>query len=86
MSAALLNLAMALSFILFAASLMLGFVHRVSFWPLLFRSIMVLLVSSVALIAFFRFFNVVLAQFLAQRVMEHRRATEAAALNEEDQS
>lgn len=85
MSAALLNLALALSFVLFVVSLGLGLVCRVSFWPLLFRSVLVLLVSSITLIVFFRFFNVVLAQFLAKRVMEHRRAAEEA-LNEEDRS
>jgi cell division protein FtsW (lipid II flippase) len=76
---------MGVSFFLFLVSLFMGFAHRVSFWPLLFRSIIVLLLSTVTLVAFFRFFNIVLAQFLAKRVREHRRAA-AGALDEEDQS
>jgi cell division protein FtsW (lipid II flippase) len=85
-SAVLFNLAMGLSFVLFFISLFLGFLNGVSFWPLLFRSVMVLLISTITLVAFFRFFNIVLAQFLAKRVMEHRRAAENGTLSEEDQS
>ncbi len=70
MSAVLVNLAMILSFFLFILTLGMGLLRGVALWPLLFRSTIILTVSSVVILSFFRYFNLILVRFLSQRIRE----------------
>lgn len=71
MSAVLVNLAMMLSFCLFVVSLAVGLLNGVSLWPLLFRSVIILTASTLVILCFFRYFNLVLVRFLSERIREH---------------
>ncbi len=81
MSAVLVNLAMVVGFLLCLVSLSVGLLRGVPLWTVLFRSAVVLSVGTVVVMAFFRYFNVVLFRFLEQKIREHR---ERAASELED--
>lgn len=70
MSSVLLHLAMVSGFVLFMLSLISGFLQGVPVWTVLFRSIVVLCVGTVAIAAFFRHFNLILFRFLKQKLNE----------------
>jgi len=76
MSTVLMNLAAFMGIILFVISFFSGIANGVSFMTILFRSTIVLCVSTVFFTAFFRHFNVVLFRFLNQK-LEERLAEEA---------
>ena len=84
MSAVLVNLAMILSFFLFILTLVTGLLREVALWPLLFRSTIILTVSSVVILAFFRYFNLILVRFLSQQIRESWESK--AEQTEEDES
>jgi hypothetical protein len=85
-SAVLLNLALVIGFFLFMLSMGIGLMRGVSFWTVVYRSAIVLSVGTVIVIAFFRYFNVVLFRFLAEKLEERRRQEKAeAALDGEDE-
>ena len=77
MSKVLVNLAMLMSFGLFVLSLGIGFLRGVSLWPLFFRSTIIMMVGMVVILAFFRYFNLILVRFLSQRIREHWEAQRA---------
>ena len=72
MSSILVNLAMAVGFVLSLLSLAVALVRGVPLWTALFRSAIVLSIGTVVVMAFFRYFNVVLYRFLEQKIKEHR--------------
>ncbi|MDF7800917.1 hypothetical protein P4C99_15685 [Pontiellaceae bacterium B1224] len=80
MSAVLVNLAMVVGFLLSMFSLVVGLLRGVPVWTGLFRSAIVLAVSTVVVMAFFRFFNVVLFRFLAEKLKAHREREAAEEL------
>ncbi|QBG47385.1 hypothetical protein EGM51_08270 [Verrucomicrobia bacterium S94] len=82
MSAALVNLAMAIGSLLGIFTLVAGLLRGVPIWTGVFRSAVVVSVSTVVVIAFFRFFNIILFRFLAEKLREHR-AREAAQDSDE---
>lgn len=73
MSAVLVNLAMVVGFFLCLVSMAIGLVRGVSFLTVLFRAAIVLSLSTVVVMAFFRYFNVILYRFLAQKIEESRK-------------
>ncbi|MBN2164443.1 MAG: hypothetical protein JXR25_04700 [Pontiellaceae bacterium] len=82
MSTVLVNLAMAVGFLLCLLSFAVGLLRGVPLWTALFRSAIVLSIGTVVVMAFFRYFNVVLYRFLEQKIREHREKAEAAELAE----
>lgn len=72
MSTVLANLAVVVGFIMGICSLLVGLLRGVPVWTGLFRSSIVLAVGTVVVMAFFRYFNVVLFRFLAEKLKEHR--------------
>lgn len=72
MSSALINLSMVAGVICGIFSLITGVSRGVPVWTVLFRSAIVLSVSTIIVMAFFRYFNMVLFRFLAQKIKEHR--------------
>ncbi|MDF7808023.1 hypothetical protein P4E94_11285 [Pontiellaceae bacterium B12219] len=72
MSAVLVNLAMAVGSLLGIFTLVIGLLRGVPVWTGLFRAAIVLAIGTVVVMAFFRFFNVVLFRFLAEKLKEHR--------------
>ncbi len=72
MSAVLVNLAMVAGFVLGVFSLLVGLLRGVPVWSALFRSAIVLAVGTIVVMAFFRYFSVVLFRFLAEKLKEHR--------------
>ncbi|MBN2703566.1 MAG: hypothetical protein JXR23_05070 [Pontiellaceae bacterium] len=83
MSAVLVNLAMVVGFFFCLISMLVGFLRGVSFWTVLFRSAIVLAVGTVVVMAFFRYFNIILYRFLAQKIEENRRKESAPEIDEE---
>lgn len=83
MSAVLVNLAMVLGFFLSMISLISGLASGVPFWTAIFRAAIVLSVGTVVIMAFFRYFNIVLYRFLGEKLEEHRKQMEAEELGEE---
>lgn len=83
MSAVLVNLAMVVGFFLCLISMLVGFLRGVSFWTVLFRSAIVLTLATVVVMAFFRYFNIILYRFLAQKIEENRRKESASKLDGE---
>jgi phosphoglycerol transferase MdoB-like AlkP superfamily enzyme len=82
-SAVLVNLAMVVGFFLCLISMLVGFVRGVSFWTVLFRSAIVLTIATVVVMAFFRYFNIILYRFLAQKIEEKRRKESSPEIDEE---
>ena len=82
MSDVLINLSKIIGLCLALLSLLVGIMQRLPIWTVLFRSVIVLTVGSVVVMAFFRFFNIVLYRFLAEKLNEHRER-EAAGETEE---
>ncbi len=83
MSAVLVNLAMVVGFFFCLISMLVGFLRGVAFWTVLFRSAIVLAIATVVVMAFFRYFNVILYRFLAQKIEENRRKESAPELEAE---
>lgn len=83
MSAVLVNLALVVGFFVCLLSMMLGLLRGVPFWTVLFRSAIVLSLGTVVVMAFFRYFNIVLYRFLAQKIKEHREREAALDAGEE---
>jgi hypothetical protein len=81
MSAVLVNLAMAVGSLLGMFTLVVGLLRGVPVWTGLFRAAIVLAISTVVVMAFFRFFNVVLFRFLAEKLKEHREREAAQNLD-----
>lgn len=77
MSAVLANLAVVVGFFLAVISLASSLSQSIPIWTALFRSAIVLAVSTVVVMAFFRFFNVVLFRFLNEKLKEHREKEES---------
>lgn len=86
MSAALINLAVILGLCCAGLSMFAGLSRDIPFWTVMFRSAIVMSISTVILIAFFRYFNVVLYQFLADKLEEHRVQEEELRQQEEAQA
>ncbi|MDZ8117271.1 hypothetical protein [Pontiella agarivorans] len=72
MSAVLVNLAMAVGSLFSIFTLVIGLLRGVPIWTGLFRASIVMAIGTVVVMAFFRFFNVVLFRFLAEKLKEHR--------------
>jgi len=84
MSAVLVNLAMVVGFFLCVISLVSSLAQGIQIWTALFRSAIVLAVGTVVVMAFFRFFNVVLFRFLNEKLKEHRENEEAESQGVEE--
>ncbi len=82
MSAILVNLAMVVGFVLCMISLLAGFARDVPFWTVLFRSVIVLSVGTVVVMAFFRYFNVILYRFLQEKLKVHREQEAAGDIRD----
>lgn len=82
MSTVLVNLAMVLGFLMGVISLVVGFLRGVPIWTGLFRSAIVLAISTVVVMSFLRFFNVVLFRFLAEKLKMHREREAAQEFDE----
>lgn len=72
MSAVLVNLAMVVGSCLGMVCLLIGLLRGVPVWTGLLRSAIVLALGTVVVMAFFRYFNVVLFRFLVEKLREHR--------------
>ncbi|MBN2683845.1 MAG: hypothetical protein JXR40_01065 [Pontiellaceae bacterium] len=83
MSAVLVNLAMVVGFFFCLISMLVGFLRGVPLWTVLFRSAIVLAIATVVVMAFFRYFNIVLYRFLAQKIEEKRRNESAPEIEGE---
>lgn len=83
MSSVLINLAMVLGFGLCLFSLGIGMIRNIPFWTVMFRSAIVLSIGTVIVMAFFRYFNLVLYRFLGEKLKEHRQQMEEEELGEE---
>jgi hypothetical protein len=77
MSTILINLSKVIGLCLALISLVTGIMQQLPIWTVLFRSLIVLAVGSVVVMAFFRCFNMVLYRFLAEKLREHREREEA---------
>lgn len=84
MSAVLVNLAMMMSFFLFVLTLAVGWLRGVSPWPLFIRSSIIFTISSLVILLFFRYFNLILVRFLSQRIRENWNQKKEA--EQEDES
>lgn len=80
MSSVLVNLAVVVGFVLGIFTLLVGWLRGVPVWTGLFRSAIVVAVGTVVVMAFFRYFNVVLFRFLAEKLKEHREREAARKL------
>ena len=72
MSSVLINLSKVVGLCLALISMLVGIMQRLPIWTVLFRGLIVLTVGSVVVMAFFRYFNMVLYRFLAEKLKEHR--------------
>jgi hypothetical protein len=78
MNSVLSRISAAIGGISFLAALSIGFINEVSMPVALCRAGIVMIVSTIAASAFLRFFTNMLLQFVAQRVVEMKKAKQSA--------
>ena len=71
------QLSVAIGGVFFILTLIVGTVRDVPMTTTLFRALIVMCISSVAMAMFFRFFSKVLYRFAAEEVLRHRAAKSA---------